>query len=479
MTAEILCAGMHLAAPLILVACAALFLLWYETVMGSDRSRVLPGAFAAAALLVALYYDLWLFTTSPLCGHATFHGALLPDRFGYAAMAITLVAALLSVLAGAGSALRGGLVERDLFPFLLFATAGLLIMIQAGDLVVFAIGLETAAVSLYAMAGLSRDCARSREAAIKYLIPGALATALLLYGVALVYGATGTLALLGIRKAVGAGQISALLLAGGSLIFAALLFKVSVVPFHMWTPDVYEGAPTPVTLFMSVVVKAAAFAALFRLVMVAFGPVSSVFAEVLVALAIITMTFGNLSALFQTNLKRLLAWSTVAHAGVLLTALAAVAGAPKSLAAVDNTGGSALLFYLLVYAFMNAGAFACVMLFSRDGNEVESVADLSGIAKRHPVAALIFSIFLLSLAGLPPLAGFAGKFAVFYSAARAGFLGLAFAGVLNALLSVYYYLKIAIAMYAGEDDGRTTIIPGPALSLALILATVATLALGI
>jgi NADH-quinone oxidoreductase subunit N len=348
----------------------------------------------------------------------------------------------------------------------------MIVMAAANDLMVFFLGLETMSIAVYVLTGMWRSSARAGEAAMKYFLMGAFATGFLLYGIALIYGATGSTNL---------NQIAAYLLeepsewplyliGGGFLLLIGFAFKVGAVPFHFWVPDVYDGAPTPVTGFMSVAVKAAAFAAWARILMYRLSPLDSDWVFPLWIIAIGTMTLGNLLALTQSSVKRMLAYSSIAHAGYLLIPI--VVGV--------EWGGLPLLFYLLTYSFMTLGAFAVLTSLSEGDEPREYYRDFAGLGFRRPFLAFAMSLFMLSLAGFPPLAGFTGKFYLFRSAVLAGHLNLAIIGVLNSLLSVIYYLRVIVAMYMEEGgaDGKS-FRQSPYVYGAIIIAVTGTLYIGI
>jgi len=336
----------------------------------------------------------------------------------------------------------------------------MLLMVGATELITFFLALELLSMALYVLAGYQRGQARSVEAAIKYFLLGAFASALLLMGMALHWGATGSLALHAAAPVGPGGAHSPLLASAGFwLILVGLAFKVSAVPFHFWTADVYEGSPAPVAALMATGTKAAAFAALLRLLGPGLAPPAAEWTPVLWWLAVLTMSVGNLMAIVQSNLKRMLAFSSVAHAGYLLVAVVtATPGATR-----------ALLFYLVAYTLMNLGAFAIVGLVGRKGEEYQSIYDYAGLARRQPWLALLMSVFLFALAGIPPTVGFTGKLVVFAEAVRAGQLPLAVIAVLNSLVSVYYYLRVIYLMTMKEEWEEAPAIAVPA-AVALLLA---------
>jgi NADH-quinone oxidoreductase subunit N len=348
----------------------------------------------------------------------------------------------------------------------------MVLMAAANDLMVFFLALETMSVAVYVLTSIERNSGRSAEAGMKYFLTGAFATGFLLYGIALIYGATGTTNLNQISAYLvePAADWPAYLTAGALLLLAGFAFKVGAVPFHFWIPDVYEGAPTPVTGFMAVGVKAAAFAAWARIVLHKLSPLDADWVFPVAVLAIATMTLGNLLAISQSSVKRMLAYSSIAHAGYLLIGVAVG----------EEWGGMPLLFYLIAYGAMTAGAFAVVTAL-RDGETApENYSDFAGLGFKRPFLALAMTLFMLSLAGFPPLAGFTGKFYVFRAAVLSGNTILAVIGVLNSLLSVVYYLRVVVAMYmeeggvAGKSFGQS-----PALYIAVALAVAGTLYFGL
>jgi NADH-quinone oxidoreductase subunit N len=348
----------------------------------------------------------------------------------------------------------------------------MILMAAANDLMVFFLGLETMSISVYVLTGIWRASSRATEAAMKYFLIGAFATGFLLYGIALIYGATGSTNLTQITAYLLEPTTEwPLYLAGGVfLLLIGFAFKVGAVPFHFWVPDVYEGAPTPVTGFMSVAVKAAAFAAWVRVLMHEFSPLDSEWAYPLKLIAIATMTLGNLLAITQTSVKRMLAYSSIAHAGYVMIAL--VSG--------EEWGGPSVLFYLLAYALMTFGAFAVVGALSDKDHTREAYSDFAGLGFKRPFLAMAMSLFMLSLAGFPPLGGFTGKFYVFRAAINSGHTDLAIIGVLNSLISVIYYLRVIVMMYMveGRIEGKS-FRQAPCLYAAIALVAIGNVYLGI
>ena len=392
-----------------------------------------------------------------------FSGSVLQDRFSLFFKGIFLVAAALTVLITDQYMHREGCNHGELYPLILLATAGMMLMAAGTDLMTIFLGLELLSVSLYVLAGFNRGNVRSNEAGLKYLLLGAFATSFLLYGMALTYGATATTKVARIAEYIsshGSASNNPMLLYGMLLLAVGFSFKIAAAPFHMWTPDVYEGAPTPMTAFMSVGPKAAGFAAFVRVFTIAFPALKPDWTPLIWGLAVLTMTLGNVIGLYQNNIKRMLAYSSIAHAGYVLVGFTAG----------NSEGTAGILFYMLTYAFMNIGAFTVVILIGKRGERNLEVKDYAGLAYRHPLLAVCMAIFLLSLAGLPPTAGFVGKFYLFSAAIKGGFIWLAVIGVLNSVLSVYYYLRVTIFMYMKrpeEEFDWLTITPPVVLSLSL------------
>jgi len=368
---------------------------------------------------------------------------------------------------------REGCNHGELYPIILFTTVGMMLMASGTDLMVIFLGLEVMSVSLYVLAGFNRNNLKSNEAGLKYFLLGAFSTGFLLYGMALIYGATGTTRIAKIATIIGQMTLPSaniMLVAGMLLMFTGFAFKVAAAPFHMWTPDVYEGAPTPMTAFMSTGPKAAAFAASLRIFLIALPTLQAEWGQLLWVLAVLTMTVGNITALRQDNIKRMLAYSSIAHAGYCLVGFAAGNG----------TGTAGILFYMLSYAFMNIGAFAIIILVAKKGEPNGTVMDLAGFGFKHPILALAMTIFMFSLAGVPPTAGFIGKFYLFSGAIQKGYIWLAILGVLNSAASVYYYLRVIVYMYMKEpnEEFEWTVVTAP-VALALLIAVAGTLIPGV
>jgi NADH-quinone oxidoreductase subunit N len=403
---------------------------------------------------------------------SAFNDSIVLDNFALFFSLVFLLVGALTILSSIHYVRLLAIHEGEYYALVLFAMLGMMLMAAANDLLVFFLALETMSVAVYVLTGMWRSSARSSEAAMKYFLMGAFATGFLLYGIALIYGATGStnLSMIADYLLEDPGEWPLYLVGGGFLLLVGFAFKVGAVPFHFWVPDVYEGAPTPVAGFMSVAVKAAAFAAWARILTHKLSALGGDWVVPLWVLAVVTMTLGNLLAIGQSSVKRMLAYSSIAHAGYLLVPL--VVG--------EEWGGMPLLFYVTAYAFMTFGAFAVLSCLAESGNPRESYSDFGGLGFRRPLLGLAMSLFMLSLAGFPPLGGFVGKFYVFRSAVLGGYLGLAIIGVLNSLLSVIYYLRVIGAMYMedGGAEGRS-FRQSPYAYLAIIVALVGTIYLGI
>jgi NADH-quinone oxidoreductase subunit N len=366
---------------------------------------------------------------------------------------------------------REGMESGEFYILLLLSAIGMMLMASAGDLIIVFLGLETMSIALYVLAGFFRTRIEAGEASMKYFLIGAFSSGFFLYGIALIFGATGTTNLDRIANAVAAGAgRDPMLIIGLGLLLVGFGFKISSVPFHMWAPDVYEGAPTSVTAFIATGSKAAAFAALLRVLLTAVRGAPIDWTMLLWVLAALSMTLGNVVALAQQNLKRMLAYSSIAHVGYMLVGV--VAG--------GALGNGSVLFYLLVYTFTTAGAFGAILLLERSGQEAVKLEDFGGLAARHPLLAVALSIFLLSLTGIPPFAGFVGKFYLFGAAVKSGYVWLAVIGVLNSAAAAYYYLRLIVFMYMREPEGAPTVL-APSLSgaLALVVALWGVVQLGV
>jgi NADH-quinone oxidoreductase subunit N len=403
---------------------------------------------------------------------SSFAGAVIVDRYGLFFTVLFCLASGLTLLMSMSFLEQTDIRTGDYYSLVLFSTVGMVLMATANDLIVIFLGLEVMSIAAYALAGIWRTQVRSNEAALKYFLLGAFATGFLLFGIALLYGAAGTTLLAPMAQAAAKAtpEQRVLFVAGMALLIVGFGFKVAAVPFHVWAPDVYEGSPTAVTALMAVGIKAAAFAAFVRVFLHTLTVLSADWSAVLWVLAVLTMTVGNVTALLQRNIKRMLAYSSIAHAGYLLVGM--VAG--------GELGGSAVLFYLVAYALMTLGAFAVVIALGRRGQANENLEDYAGVGFRSPFLGMAMAIFMLSLAGIPPLGGFVGKFYIFSAALKSGYVGLTVIGVLNSLISVYYYVGVLVRMYMSEG-GVEVLQPSsrPYLFATLLLTVVGTVALGL
>jgi NADH-quinone oxidoreductase subunit N len=402
-----------------------------------------------------------------------FNDSVVLDKFAVFFKMVCLLAAGLAVLISDQYFSKEEWNHGELYPLVLFATVGMMIMAAATDLMTVFLGIELLSISLYILAGYMRDNIRSNEAGLKYFLLGAFSTGFLLYGMALVYGATGTTNLAAISSYAAQNNLavtSPMFLVGMVLMATGFSFKIAAAPFHMWTPDVYEGAPTPMTAFMSAGPKAAGFAVFMRVMILGFPMLQGDWTALLWILAVLTMTVGNITALKQDNIKRVLAYSSIAHAGYALVGFTAA----------NEIGYAGILFYLLSYAFMNIGAFAIIVLVGKKGEPNNNVSDYTGFGFKHPLLAMCLSIFLFSLAGIPPFAGFIGKFYLFSGAVKAGYIWLAVIGVLNSAASVYYYLRIMVYMYMKKPEEEFNWFRvSPLVGFAILLCIVGVLVPGV
>jgi len=404
--------------------------------------------------------------------NAVSFGVVSADNFGLFVTVILIVVGILSLAISGPTIEREHLPSGEYYALLLFALAGMMLMATATDLLLIFLALEVLSLAVYVLTGIRRDAPRSTEAALKYFLLGALASAFFLYGIAFTYGITGSTRLDRIGGLMAAQSIAPtpLQLLAMGLVLVGFAFKVSAVPFHMWTPDAYEGAPPAVTAFMSTGVKAAAFAAFVRVFLSAFEPLRGSWSDVLWAVAAATMILGTVVGVAQTNVKRMLAYSSIAHGGYLLVALVAA----------NDIAKQSVLFYLLTYAITNIGAFGVIALLDNFDQPNDQVRDYAGLWYQHPALATLMTIFLLSLGGFPPLAGFVAKWYVFSAAISAGYTRLAIIGVLTSVVSVFFYLRIIVMMYMTTNEAQTRFPPVPRVAgMALIVSAILLFYLGI
>ncbi len=390
-----------------------------------------------------------------------FSGMYVVDNFASFFKLVCLLGTGMTILVSVTYTINEGISNGEYYALLLFATSGMFFMISGSDMVTIFMGLEVMSISLYALAGYTRNREKSNEAALKYFVLGALASAFLLYGIALIYGATGStkLAIIGDSLRTGIANYH-LIIIGAALLVVGFGFKISAVPFHMWAPDVYQGAPAPVTAFMSSGPKAATFAAFLRVFNEALPSMQADWWQIFWILSVMTMTVGNIMALRQTDVKRMLAYSSIAHAGYIL----------MGFTTGDWFGVSAILFYMLVYTFMNIGVFAVVTIVARKNEEKTTFEDYTGLGYKHPIIGVTLVVLLFSLIGIPPTAGFVGKFYIFMSALQQGYVWLVIIAVVNSVISVFYYLRLTIVMYMTE--GTTEALPSLSLSPSLVTALI-------
>lgn len=419
--------------PEITLAAGALALL----LIGAFRGDRVAGLISGLSVMLLVVAGA-LIAMAPAGGPSTFGGSFMVDAYARFFKLLTLAGSAATLIL---SSEMLGQAERRRFEYpvlVLLATTGMLMLISAGDLIALYLGLELMSLSLYVVAAIDRDRLRSSEAGLKYFVLGALSSGMLLYGASLVYGSTGTVSFAGIAQAAPQGGLG--LTFGLVFLLAGLCFKVSAVPFHMWTPDVYEGAPTPVTAFFAAAPKVAAIAVFARVAVTAFPTVTPQWQQIVAFVAIASTLLGSFAAIGQRNIKRLMAYSSIGHMGFALIGLAA--GTAE--------GVQGVIIYMAIYVAMTLGTFACIIAMRREDGPVEEIADLAGLARTKPVMAFFLAMMLFSLAGIPPLAGFFAKFYVFLAAVNAGLYALAVIGVLASVVGAYYYLAIVKVMYFDE-----------------------------
>ncbi|MGO9379606.1 MAG: NADH-quinone oxidoreductase subunit N [Dissulfurispiraceae bacterium] len=441
--------------PEILMIIVACFLLLLELVASNKKPLGYIGIVCAAVTIYLL----------PLCKGTTFGGMFVNDAFSVYFKTIFLISLILTILIS----LKYLQIEHadfgEYYSLLLFSTSGMMLMASARDFIIIFLGIELMSLSLYILCGVKKHDPRSTEAAMKYFLLGAFSSALLLYGISMVYGLTTSTDIYRIAAYLRQTPATLPLMLSMILIIVAFSFKISAVPFHMWAPDVYEGAPTPITAFMSTAPKAAAFAVLGRIVFTAFQAFEPYWTTILIVIAILTMAVGTVMAIVQTNIKRMLAFSSIAHAGYILIAI--IAG--------TNEAMNGMMFYLLVYTFMNLGAFGIVILLEKG----ENISDYNGLAKSHPFTAALMLVFMFSLAGIPPTAGFIGKFYIFMAAINAGYTWLVIIAVIFSAMSAYFYLRIIMNMYMKPIGETVGIKPSLGLAAALCLSAVMIFVIGL
>jgi NADH-quinone oxidoreductase subunit N len=467
--------------PLLLMWGLASVILLGE-VFAWKKNRTVPVVIACVGLVYAIYQmisDRSVWGDSP---QTLFAGAIRVDALGTVSNIALCVTAILSILMAYTYLKNRGLEHGEYYVLILLSTSGAMLMAMAQDLIVLFLGLEVLSFALYVLAGFARTEARSEEASIKYFLLGAFASAFLLYGIALIYGATQSTNLEAIHRTVSAGQASStMMLAGIALLIVGLGFKAGVIPFHQWTPDVYEGAPTSATAFMAGAAKIGAFAALLR-VFDALAPIGGEWLPAIRVIAVLTMVAGNILAVTQTNVKRMLAYSSIAHAGYLLVAVAALGhSAGDTGTRLHNLAMSGAMFYLFAYVFMTLGAFGVLIYLTGSGKDYQQLEDLKGLARTRPLAAYSMLFFMLSLGGIPPTMGFMGKWQIFMAAVGAGEIMLSIVLGLASVIAAYYYLRIVWVMTFEEPARDAPEAPRglAGVKISLVIAAAATVIFGI
>ncbi|MFQ5449768.1 MAG: NADH-quinone oxidoreductase subunit N [Nitrospinaceae bacterium] len=456
------------------------------------NSNSILSKISLAGVLAALGFSFYLWTLAPNAGNGEspeiFSHALIYDRFSLSFNIIFLIMSLFTIFGSVRYPQPDHENKAEYFTLVLIAVMGMMFLAKAGNLIIAFLSLEIFSISLYILCGFSAKhgtgresptespqltwaCLSSQESTVKYLLTGAFASAILVYGMALIYAGTGTTEIRLIGQLLKENPYSSNILVyiGMALMFSGLAFKVSLVPFHSWTPDVYQGAPTPITGFMSVATKAAAFALIARIFFVALPQIKDIWMPFLFGISVLTMLVGNIAAIFQDDVKRMLAYSGVAHAGYLLIGI------------VANTqdGVASILFYLAVYLFMNIGAFAVVFIVEGEGQEGNSIYRFKGLAKRCPLLAAAMSLFMVSLAGVPPTAGFFGKLYVFVAAIKAGYTLITVLAVIASVISVYFYLRVIVMMYFHPDEEKTPFVINRGMATIVTVSSLAILIIGL
>ncbi|MGZ8383958.1 MAG: NADH-quinone oxidoreductase subunit N [Nitrospira sp.] len=460
---------------LVVIGTACLILVLDPILTASKKDLLAWLTLAALAICLGL-------TSSQLTGRQyAFSNLVVIDSYGAFWKLLLYIVTGLTVLLSLAYLKAERLNIGEYYGFILLALAGMMVMVSGADLLTIYLGTELMSLSLYVMAGLKRTEARSLEASAKYFVLGAFSSGILLYGISLLFGLAGSTRLSVIAEAIAAqGTGNPLLSLALVLLAVGFGFKLAVVPFHMWTPDVYQGAPTSVTAFMAVASKAASFGAFLRVFVEGLGGVSADWSILFTVICLATLALGNLVAIVQTNIKRMLAYSSIAHAGYALIGVV-VAGRQGGMA--GSTGLASVLLYIAIYSFMTLGAFALVGMLRKDGQESDNIEDYAGLAKREPLGAFFMLVFLVSLAGIPPTAGFIGKFYIFMAAVNGGMAWLAVVAVIFAAISAFYYLRIVMVMYMREPEGspqsQSQLETSPALSFVLACALAGVVLLGL
>lgn len=454
--------------PELVVTITACLILVGDASLSRSHARAWLPIVAVAGLLLALLSSA---SVSPLGLY--FSGYVQIDTFSLFFRALFILLAIFAILVSPSYLARRLVPEGEYYATICFSTVGAMTIALSTDLITLFVGLELMTIPIYVLAGIQRRDRFANEAALKYFLLGAFSSALLVYGFAWLFGITGSTRFSEIAAVLKTnGLTNAPTIVALALVTVGLGFKAAVVPFHQWTPDAYDGAPTPATAFMSVAPKAAAFAAILRVLVSGMGPLVADWSAVFAVLAAVTMTAGNVVALVQTNTKRMLAYSSIAHTGYILAAVAAAPAGPSA--------GAAVLFYVFAYGLMNLGAFACLLYFETEGTRGATLDELNGFGKREPFGALTFAVFLISLTGIPPTVGFVAKFLVIQPVLDAGYAWLAVVLALNAVLAAFYYLRVVVHIYMYDaDSGAPALVSPRLLSFSLGLSAIAVVALGV
>ncbi len=453
--------------PVIIVAVGGVLLMLVDLFTADDK-KGWAGWLTAVTLTLALIQTvgMWNYSGGTFIVEGS-HPMVLVDNFATFLNIIFVLTGLFAVMISGDYMRRVGLEKPEFYMLMLFSISGMMLMGMANDLILIFLALEVLSIPLYIMSGFALPRVESEESAMKYFLLGAFSSGVLVFGIALTYGATGSTALPELLSAIaGSGALG---LAGAAFLLVGFAFKVAAVPFHMWTPDVYEGAPTAVTAFMSVGAKVGGFAAMLRIFVSAFPEIGDTWVGAVAVISALTLILGNVVAVVQSNIKRVLAYSSIAHAGYILIAVAAGVDSPN--------GVSSALFYMFAYLFTTIGAFAVVIALERKLGEGNSLDDFKGLAKRNPMMALAMAYFMFSLTGIPPTGGFSGKFYVFRAALEADLLWLAVVGIITSVVSGYYYLRVVYLMFMHDGKGDE-IVPHSGIKWAVGLTALATVILG-
>ncbi len=451
--------------PEVVVITVALTVLLLDLFVKKEQKSFL-GWYSLAGIIIAAVATFKLMGVTG----SFFAGTFLLDRFSVYFKFSFYVACMLGILVSINYLKIEEIHRGEYYALMLFSTAGMMLMASAGDLITLYLGLELMAISIYVLAGFMRRDSRSNEAAIKYLLLGSFSSGIMLYGMSLLYGMAGTTNLAGIHAFLrGADLANPMVFLAMIMLIVSFGFKIAAAPFHMWVPDVYEGAPTSVTAFMSAGPKIAGFAVLLRVFSYALQPLQQDVTTIIAGIAVLTMAVGNIIALSQTNIKRMLAYSSIAHAGYALVGIAA--GGPEGVASV--------MMYVFIYAVMNMGAFGIVIMLRRSGERGEEIKDFAGLGKTNKMAAFFMLIFMFSLTGIPPTAGFMGKFYIFKAAVQADMVWLAVAGVIFSAISAYFYLRVIMVMYMSEPQAEFKLATAPSLAIAMAFSLLTVIYIGV